>query len=68
MRFISRQTGDEPHELMVEAVMKLGTRFTATPKVTQYVFTANTRMDTHFGANALIVGRDRCKKADPVTL
>jgi hypothetical protein len=41
--------------------------FTASPKGTQYVFTADARVDHHFGANDMMFGRYSYNKADTLT-
>ena len=41
--------------------------FTASPKGTQYVFTADARVDHHFGTNDLMFGRYSYNKADTLT-
>jgi hypothetical protein len=41
--------------------------FTASPKGPQYVFTADARVDHHFGANDLMFGRYSYNKADTLT-
>ncbi len=41
--------------------------FTASPKGTQYVFTADARVDHHFGGNDLMFGRYSYNKADTLT-
>ncbi len=48
---------------------KAGTinNFTASPKGPQYVFTADARVDHHFGANDLLFGRYSYNKADTLT-
>jgi hypothetical protein len=41
--------------------------FTASPKGTQYVFTADARVDHHFGGNDMLFGRYSYNKADTLT-